>query len=173
MYSALSKTYAIFENMDGIKVACAIVILLVLAWYFGIIQLQAPNVNVAAAPAPPSAADTSASIQTQGKYGHLIELLKGTPKWLYFDEKAKSRKSITFQVQPDGKTLVMTADVAEKPATFNYGPANGNGDTMVLTDPSKGGEDKYATYVMFVNERQLILEEKTDGKITFQQKLSV
>lgn len=159
--------------MDGMQIALLVVVILILAWYFGIIQVHSPSVDVAAAPAPPGAADTSASIQGQGKYKHLIELLQATPKWLYFDEKSKSRKSITLQVQPDMKTLVMTADVAEKPATFNFGPASGNNDTMVLTDPARGGEDKYATYVMFVNDRQLIIEEKTDGKITFQQKLSV
>lgn len=159
--------------MAGWQIAAVVIVILILVWYFGIIEINAPSVNAAASPAPPSAADNAASIQGQGKYKHLLNLLKGTPKWLYFDEKSKTRRSITFQIQPDGATLVMTADVAEKPATFNFGPANGNADTMVLLDSAKGGEDKYATYVMFVNDRQLIIEEKTDGKITFQQKLSV
>lgn len=159
----------------AIIVGIVVVLLLILSWYFGIIHVQAPSVNAAASPAPASAASSAAdgTPSGPGKYGHLIDLLKGTPKWLYFNETSKQRMSITLQIQPDGKTCVMTADVAAKPATFNYGPSSANGDTMVLTDPAKGGEDKYATYVMYVNDRQLILEEKTDGKITFQQKLSV
>lgn len=159
--------------MEGLQVAVIIVLILLAMWFFGMIQVQSPSVNVAAAPAPPSETNTQASDQGQGKYQHLTELLQSTPKWLYFDEKTRQRRSITLQIQPDSKSLVMSADVMEKPVTLSYGPAVGNSDTMILLDSAKGGPDKYAVYVMYVNDRQLIIEEKTDGKITFQQKLGV
>lgn len=132
-------------------------------WYTG-------GLNAAPVPALAPAASASSS---STKYDALVSLLQKTTHWAYFDEKQKSRQTIDFKINPSSQDLIMKASVAKDPGNFKFSKAGGRDDTMQLLDPGKGDASKYATYIMYVDDKNLVIEEKTDGKITFQQKLSV
>jgi len=149
----------------------AILIVVVLAYLWGAGKLgvvtDAPtSVSSASVAAAPSTSSAS------GKYASLIATLQKTPQWVYFDEKLKSRQTIDFKLNPSSQDIVMKASVAKDPGNFKYSKAGGRDDTMELLDPGKGDASKYATYIMYVDDKNIIIEEKTDGKITFQQRLN-
>jgi hypothetical protein len=153
----------------------ALLVLVVLAYLWGAGKLgvvtNALPSSSSVAPATSSNA-SSPSPSSSAKYASLIAVLQKTPQWVYFDEKLKSRQTIDFKLNPNSQDLVMKASVAKEPGNFKYSKAGGRDDTMQLLDPGKGDASKYATYIMYVDDKNIIIEEKTDGKITFQQKLN-
>lgn len=147
-----------------VAVALLILVVLVFAWWSGMFASTESPVQQPA----PSVSDSQPS-----KYDTLVELLQKTTHWLYFDEKLRSRQTIDFQLDPSTGDMVMKASVAKEPGKFKFSKAGGRDDTMQLLDPAKGDASAYATYIMYVDDKNLIIEEKTEGKITFQQRLSV
>lgn len=157
----------------------ALLVLVVLAYLWGAGKLRVvtdalpSSSSVAAAPATSSnASSPSPSSSASGKYASLIAVLQKTPQWVYFDEKIKKRQTIDFKINPNSQDLVMKASVAKEPGNFKYSKAGGRDDTMELLIPGKGDASKYATYIMYVDDKNIIIEEKTEGKITFQQRLN-
>lgn len=150
----------------------AVLILVVLAYLWGAGKLGVVTDALPSSSSASVAVAPSTSGSASGKYASLIATLQKTPQWVYFDEKIKKRQTIDFKLDPNSQDLIMKASVAKEPGTFKFSKAGGRDDTMELLIPSKGDASKYATYIMYVDDKNIIIEEKTDGKITFQQRLN-
>jgi Tfp pilus tip-associated adhesin PilY1 len=143
--------------MDYLIVAIVVVILLIIGFWY--------RRRSGSSQAPASTA------QVPGHYSDLIQNLTTVKSWIFSNASNQgARSTLVFSNITPG-TIDVSLD-GSKATTYNYGPFSGNSDTAQLLDPSLGGPDKYVMYVMYSDPQNIIVEEKTAGKISFQNKLT-